>query len=74
MATEPTIEPKRTPASRGGTLGVRTQDRTPPDVTLLAKAIVGHVFSQRYGDRTHANQPMASFPLRHTPTPRRTAS
>ena len=62
------------PASRGGTLGVRTDDRHHPDVTLLAKAIIGHVFAHRYGDRDTANEAMASYPMRHTPSARRPAS
>ena len=61
------------PASRGGTLGVRTEDRHRPDVTLLAKAIIGHVFSHRYSDRDTANEAMASYPMRHTPSARRPA-
>ena len=62
------------PATRGGTLGVRTKDRHHPDVTLLAKAIIGHVFSHRYSDLDTANEAMASYPMRHTPSPRRPAT
>ncbi|GAB3597201.1 hypothetical protein [Microbacterium tumbae] len=55
----------------GGSLGVRTVDIKPPEVRALAKAFIGVVIARRYEDRDTANTQMASYPSRHTPTPRR---
>lgn len=54
-----------------GRLGVRAVDKQPPDVRGLARAFIGVIIARRYDDREAANTAMASYPSRHTPSPRR---
>lgn len=69
-----TPEPPQRPRiarTAGGSLGVRTVDKAPPEVRALAKAFIGVIIARRYADRDTANVQMASYPSRHTPAPRR---
>lgn len=59
-------------ASGGRRLGVRTVDKSQPDVRGLAQAFVGVILARRFESRDEANQALKEYPMRHTaPKPRK---
>lgn len=65
---------KPRPIRRGNSgdgLGIRAVNKEPPDVPRLARAYIGVILARRYENRDAANTAMASYPIRHTPSPRR---
>jgi len=59
--------PRRPSAASGGRrLGVRTVDKSQPDVRGLAQAFVGVILARRFESRDEANHALRDYPMLHT--------
>lgn len=69
MTGEPASTPggPHRPGDGDGQLGVRTIDRTPPDIHRLAQAFIGVILARRFANREQAGEALASWPATHTP-------